>query len=918
TLDNTTATTLQLDRIDASNNNGDGLKLSLLGGAVIPATSIDVGTFNNNGANGIGLILTDSTASIDITNSTFDLLGTIASASNNGASGLLVLLDNADLTMDTVDQIIFDNNGGTGITIQGATPSTFTSGSSFTNNTITNNGSFGFRGIFNGGNFDISLGSRTTPGEGNLFDNNTGAGVLLEMLQDSTGRMAIIDNTITNTNAGAGAFLGDGIFVRMLGTANPAQATNKLIDLTVPGVTPGLLIRDNTIGGTGAGNDGTGINFEVKEKSTLDGVDILNNSSNNNGIDGLNYKRFDQVTVNRFVASGNSFNGNGDDGVEIIAQNDGTPSIGAMDLTLTGNTMNANENDGTVLGVNADAKLHVNVNSNTMSNNLDDGLDLVEVALSVTDDRAIFGTISDNNISNNTKFGIGAGAFMGLSAATPLTFSDNTIGAELDQFGQVVIDGNGSTGIFYTGGGDSVWTNNDIIRNGRLQVADPTVGHGIDIEDDFFGFYEKHITLDSNRIRENFQDGIEIKNDGTSSDPNFAFFQDTPYFIEMIDNRVQDNLGRGVDILNQLVSTTFVTMRSSNPADPMKGNFINSNGEEGVYAVNTPSATQTQDVSAATPLMMDGSVVIGSPNLSLTIDSSTVSNNGAAGNVAGMVQSGGIVVRVGSAGQGNTFGNSSTDFATSLGPNTGFIPPVVVSAPVIPTFVRPGAYLQVTNSTMQGNFGDDAFLHGFTATPDPTGITGTWSAMMFAPMGGQGDPLARLDVVWGTAAAGNDNTFDSIEVNNQFGIGIPSTPNGEPGAFYKNADGTFKSRLSNTMPAGPFSTGGPGAGRARNAQRVAERVYPDGSFLAPDPGTSPDGGSFLYPGVGDSTFRAYAYNDAAVGAEMVADGFIFDRDPANGDFGPIQNFNEINFGGTYNSSANPFGFPSAPYAWGTY
>ena len=79
--------------------------------------------------------------------------------------------------------------------------------------------------------------------------------------------------------------------------------------------------------------------------------------------------------------------------------------------------------------------------------------------------------------------------------------------------------------------------------------------------------------------------------------------------------------------------------------------------------------------------------------------------------------------------------------------------------------------------------------------------------------------------------------------------------------------------------------------------------------------TSPDGGSFLYPGMGDSTFRAYAFGDAAVAAEMISDGFIFDDSPELGDIGPIENFGDINFGGTFYSPAIS---GETPLAWGTY
>ncbi|MBX3437505.1 MAG: right-handed parallel beta-helix repeat-containing protein, partial [Planctomycetaceae bacterium] len=814
TIDNTTASSLSLNRIRANANGGDGLKLNLLNGAVIPATSIDVGTFNNNGQNGIGINVTSSTASIDITNSTFVLLGTVASASGNGNDGVRVRLDNANLTMNKIDRINFNNNGRIGFNIEAATPSHFISNSSFTNNTVNNNGSFGWRGVFNGGDFDVSIGSSTTPGQGNVFNNNRGAGISLDMIQNSIGHMVIVDNVITNTRDDLDTttpFMGEGIFVRMLGTANPAQATNTL---TSGGADPGLLIRNNRIGVTAAnavaGNAGDGIDFQVEERSVISGLHVHDNRVENNGIptfgDGLNFRRVDEVVVNDFQILRNTFNRNGDDGVEILGQNDDSST---MNVTLSLNEIMSNGNDGVALQVNADAGLNITMEDNVIVRNADDGLETNEVILDLSDARRILGVVNRNVIAENTNRGIVANA-----GSAGLSFSNNTIGMLVDQFGQTVYLGNGSTGVELNGNGTTTWIANDIRANGRLVTADRSLGHGFDIQ----GAGSKNVTMIDNQIRENFQDGIEFHN---NQDARF------PFTLTMIDNRVQNNAGRGLDVLNQAFSTGLAPFADARSYITIlrgtTGNTFNSNGEEGIYAVNTASPTQNQTDFSGTTLLQNGSVER-DPRLSLVIDHATISNNGSEANVPFMLASAGVLMRVGSTDASRLTQNLGAqpvtqEFATNNSTYVGDL-----TGAFIPAFMNGGVFMGLTSSTLHGNFGDDVFIHGYRSTGDPPGVTGTWSDTQFEITNTTpaGDPLSRLDLVW------RGNTYDSIDVNNDLRRG---TPDGQAGAFYNNADGTFKSRTANSTPSGPF--GNNAAGRRRNAQRVPARLYEGGLTLSP-------------------------------------------------------------------------------------
>ena len=98
--------------------------------------------------------------------------------------------------------------------------------------------------------------------------------------------------------------------------------------------------------------------------------------------------------------------------------------------------------------------------------------------------------------------------------------------------------------------------------------------------------------------------------------------------------------------------------------------------------------------------------------------------------------------------------------------------------------------------------------------------------------------MARLDLLW------DNNAVLAPNVN-------------VAGAYYENDD-AFKSRDDDATPAGPFQDNG----RRRNAQRQAARIA---NFI--DPGA----GTFLYSGMGASTFRLDSSGDTGI--------FSLDNDP---------------------------------------
>jgi hypothetical protein len=211
-------------------------------------------------------------------------------------------------------------------------------------------------------------------------------------------------------------------------------------------------------------------------------------------------------------------------------------------------------------------------------------------------------------------------------------------------------------------------------------------------------------------------------------------------------------------------------------------------------------------------LLADGSV-FATPTLNLSLTNSVVSFNGNSSSFDGT----GFVLRVG-----------TSDASTSISDTGEFA-----------SDGRGGVIANVSNNMFAGNFGDDVIFESFVSTVDPATTAGTWDDMddadptndVFTVTSYESDPLARLDLTF------VGNTGDSADVT-RFG------------AFYNNDEPEFKSRTTAQDPGGPFSSGT----RSRNAQRLASR---DAPFDAPGVNF---GGSqnFLYPGVGDSTFRRTA------------------------------------------------------------
>ncbi|QDT31895.1 right-handed parallel beta-helix repeat-containing protein [Thalassoglobus polymorphus] len=552
-----------------------------------------------------------------------------------------------------------------------------------------------------------------------------------------------------------------------------------------------------------SGNGQRGVNILSSEFSIFDEIRIQDSVITSNGSDGIGMNRKDDGFINGTILR-NTIESNTGDGISLLSQNANT-----TDTYLIQDNIIRNNTRGIHMRVEADAVLDSIINSNLIDANSSHGIHVTDRANSALDQRNVTGIWTQNEIVNNGGSGIQLDGSYGIDSL--LEIGQNGVDGDGFSLGNI-IQGNEAAGIQSTAVGIADIHNNLITDNGAS---------GIDIQSTVF--FGNIIGIDNNFIADNADIGIEIRADnnviveseitnntitGNGSDGiEVATLNLASSDITVDSNIIFDNRGRGVDILNAGFSPDMVFN--------LLNNTINVNDGEGVYVVNTSDEAQYNFKDAPTPdnnplndethgMQANGSI-FADPRMLFNMDNNIVNNNG----IGSQFDATGFVMRVGTSdgGFGTTFegGYASDGFG--------------------------GVVANITDNVFSGNFGTDVWFESFRSTANPPVTNGTWTQNEFsldAPY--RSDPLARLDLVF------TGNTGNSIDVTNT-------------GAWYDNAEPVFKSRLNNIAApniAGPFRI----STRRRNAQRLASR---DGlpPFVGP-------GLTYLYPGMGTSTFRVSA------------------------------------------------------------
>ena len=824
---------------------------------VITLNEVSGNTLNSAGRNGIVLTALNG-GTIDIPNSedingngTLDLGEDV---NNNGfldrglrdnllnnpvGNGLFVTGTNGIFNLGTVSGLsvnrVLAGNGGIVIDVTDSVTTGAFIGNSLTGDPTNNpTGGVGFSLTATNGTFDVSIGGPNAT-DRNVIQSNRGAGIAILAQNSAVGTFRIENNLIigtTDDNNANTLFSGQGIFVaaRSQGTLAPATAilNNPAIVNNVIGDATNATLR----------NAGGGLLVQIGEQTRLNGMTIDGNTISNNGpavgavatstnvINGITFVRTDDGIIDNVDISNNEIRFNRFDGIYLHAFGGNQDQL---EFTLRGNTISNNFFNGVNLRTEADALLNTTLTDNLIESNQANGILLTSFEVTAADEEAQIGVWTMNTIRRNTLHGIEVSTISGLSAdpitgapAIPLIIGLNGVNlADGRSLGNLITD-NGQDGIEVNAPGDLEINNNMIARNGA-GLAEVDGLAGIDINNTG-STGELRLRMTNNVIQNNTGDGLEVL-----SRAPFAVFTATS--ITALGNIFDSNSGRGIDLLNS--GDAYMNVRLGD-GTASGGNVVSNNGLEGIYVVNTPSETQAQ-VNALDPFTLSGG---SNPfdiaaNMVLDINMNRVTgNNNLASTLPGIVPPGaGFVLHVGSENgalndifdgdtTGDLFGSGQGDFSgNGVGSNGGDS-----------MFQGNGRVnARVVNNMFQGNLGDDVLFQSFTATPAPPASAGTWSATQFTVTPGfRRDPLARLNLSF------TGNTGNSLDVTRL-------------GGFYNNAEGTFKSRLNNATPPGPFAQAG-GDVRRRNVQRVALR-----DNLPPF--VSPDGGFFAYDGMGASTFR---------------------------------------------------------------
>ncbi len=810
-----------LDPGEDGNNNGT----LDLGEDVNGNGFLDLGLRNNllNNAAGNGLFVTGN-------NGTFNL-GTVSGLSVNR-----VLAGNGGIVIDVTDSV---TNG------------TFLGNSLIGDPTNNPNAGVGFSLTATNGTFNVNVGGPNAT-DRNVIQNNRGAGVAILAQNTAVGTFRIENNLIVGTADdsedlnrngildagedinGNGAldgvnspFSGQGIYVGSRTNGSLSAATAVLNN-------PAII--NNVIGDTtnvNLGNAGGGVMVELGDLTVLNGMNIEGNLIASNGaipaggvivntfdniLNGVTFVRSNDAVIDDVTIVNNQIVNNAFNGIFLHAfggvLDELNFTIRANRIANNGRVFIGSAGDGIHLRTEADSVLNTVLTANVIEDNSLNGIRMTSFEASAADLESQTGIWTKNTIRNNRGHGIEISTITADTGLPALIIGQNGVDlADGTSLGNV-ITGNGQGGIEINGAGNLEINNNTIRLNGAnanaggLIDADGTGGIDINL---LFGTGELEARITNNIIESNTGDGLEV---ATTS------FQGAS--LTVLGNSINANVGRGIDILNQGFGITNVRLGDGTLAG---GNAVTNNEQEGIYVVNTASTTQGQQAAATAALLADGSLDV-TPDMVLDINGNRIAGNNNTGflqgNVATVFPGAGIVLRVGTSNAsfspfgadttGNGFGSGN-----GVGTNSGLFGNGRINSRII-------------NNTFEGNLGDDFWVESFASTVAPPNTGGTWGATIdpTALTTFRRDPLARLNLVF------QGNTGNSLDVSNL-------------GAFYNNAEGTFKSRTTNTNApfGGPFPQAG-GDVRRRNSQRVASRDFPY---------ADPVGGFFEYDGVGASTFR---------------------------------------------------------------
>ena len=596
------------------------------------------------------------------------------------------------------------------------------------------------------------------------------------------------------------------------------------------------------------GNAGAGVVINLEEQSEIQDLLVDGNFIANQIDDGIKFERDDDGQINvvnprdgqtrAITISNNAIMANASAafdninagsglsafgaGIDIIARNG---ALDTLDFEIRGNTIAGNTGIGArgiSLRAEADANVLADIAANIIRFNSDEGIEVTTRANDGLDERDVSGTWIANTISNNGNSGILLNGDFGTSPLSPVVIGLEGVDPVSGLSRGNLIEENGDDGIEIddTGRiGTVAITNNAINRSGRNGSTAPNQanpsgiinGAGIDVQEPV------NIAVKNNTFIENAGIGIDlnatfvtasIRGNLITGSGNDGIEFTRGIQATLLDNAIDSNFGRGIDIQNYSSVDANVKIGDGTEAGR---NLIVGNRLEGVYVVNS-AGIQDQNASSTAGFQANGSLDT-RPNLIFQLDTNTIDDNGRDTSL----QAAGLVMFVGSTYAGSP-NNQADGYTVNPGSREG-VGDVEANASFTEDGTNSRVNANVVGNDFQGNFGDDVFIRSFTSTVTPPTSSDNWGITPTPSyrLGGgyRRDPLARLNLVF------SGNSGNSLDV-------LPNSSSEL--AQYNNAEPVFKSRDRRNPPiqdgpAGPFPVGGT---RARSAQNVASR-----SGLAP-------------------------------------------------------------------------------------
>ena len=558
------------------------------------------GVLGNSAANGVFKV---AVLSAD----TFRLIGAVGNGVYSGG-GTWVRLNEATSTGDLLPQRLGGNtinaNGGAGILVDVTVGTVFNG--DLVSNTLRSNAATGInvKSHSFGLGMDLPFPATTktalptiqdigyyvnigtnAPGDGNLIDQNSRAGILLEALDYGTARFNVLGNTVSNSvddpNDRDPSTTGDGIAI----TLERDLSTSESIALFSESVIDG-----NFIGVDDGGNQGHGVKFAMAERTRIQDLQLTNTVFLNNALDGFNFTRSADAYLNSLVIEKNRSTNNKGDGFDIFSKN---TTKDEQDFFINENIIDNNGQYGVRMDLQANVRAAVEFNRNSVTENgtlgantgfhPDDGVpgsfrSAGGVGIRVLEEIALRWTMSDTRIDRNIGDGFSINADIHDDVltthfdATNSTFNGNTLTGFRNQgtsYGSFTIVGsefndNLEDGVRMV----SVTDKNDTLYRRRIGGRDIDVSV---LDTEFMGNNESGIQLgqgvsavfgdgtvaNANYFNDNGEDGLKLTQHNSPHADRLGLRR----LIQTNRNFFQNNGSNGIDVGHDAGNTTFPLLR---------------------------------------------------------------------------------------------------------------------------------------------------------------------------------------------------------------------------------------------------------------------------------------------------------------------------------------------------------------------